>query len=244
MNSQIQNITKIIKQAGEIFKKGFADKNLIIEDKANSLDIVTQYDKKIEKFIVTELTKLYPEYNYIGEEGSKIEIKDIDNTFIIDPIDGTMNFSQKNDYCCISIAIYQNGKPHSAVIYRPMKDTLFTAEYNKGAYVNEKQVFKNDNKKNICRKGIHVGWELDPEFINYEAEKTIEYSKVHRESCAVLDICSVGTGDITEYIFSNISIWDVAACSIFAGELGVSVNNFNHSKLKFNSIMKLSGYAK
>ena len=112
-----------------------------ISEKSSHIDLVTESDKKIEDFLIGNLTTAYPDHKFIGEE-QQVEKKVFSNdpTWIIDPIDGTMNFVHSYPHCCISIALYVDKEAQIAFIYNPNLDQFFSARKGQGAYLNGKQI--------------------------------------------------------------------------------------------------------
>lgn len=114
-----------------------------IEIKTSAIDLVTETDQEVEKMLICDLSREYPAHKFIGEES--VSIGDRCNltsepTWIIDPIDGTMNFVHGFPHSCISIALFINAEPIIGVIYNPMLEQLFTARKGKGAYFNGKKI--------------------------------------------------------------------------------------------------------
>ena len=111
-------------------------------------DFVTNADIKTEKIIIDELTKSRKNYSILSEESGSKENKDIDNVWIIDPIDGTINFLHGVPHFAISIALKSNNEIVSGLIYDPIKDEMFYAEKNNGAFFNNQRI-KVSKKKDL-----------------------------------------------------------------------------------------------
>lgn len=115
----------------------------VVDTKSCDVDLVTETDQKIEKLLISGLSSEFPDHKFIGEEsvadGGNCTLTD-DPTWIIDPIDGTMNFVHGFPHSCISIGLFSNKEPHVAIIYNPMLEQLFTAQTGKGAFLNDKQI--------------------------------------------------------------------------------------------------------
>lgn len=113
------------------------------ETKSGEIDLVTETDQQIEKLLIDSLSKQFPDHKFIGEEsvaeGSQCSLTNCP-TWIIDPIDGTMNFVHSFPHSCISIALFVNQKPSIGIIYNPVLNQLFTARKGKGAFLNGERI--------------------------------------------------------------------------------------------------------
>src|SRR5271170_5582532 len=103
-------------------------------------DFVTNADKRTERILIDELTRVRPGYGFLAEESGAIEGADKTHRFIIDPIDGTTNFLHGIPHFAISVALEREGQIQSAVIYNPVTDELYSAERGHGAYLNDKRL--------------------------------------------------------------------------------------------------------
>jgi myo-inositol-1(or 4)-monophosphatase len=129
-----EKIKDIVIQAGEIFKEGYySDKAITLKGKK---DLVTEYDIKIENFLKERLSSFG--FNFIAEES--IYQENLNNTAIIDPIDGTTNFTHQVPHCAISLAIYKNNECSCAFVYNPILNELFYAKRGEGTYLNGKKI--------------------------------------------------------------------------------------------------------
>ena len=110
-------------------------------------DFVSNADLKAEKIIIEELKKARPYYSIISEEDGSEKNKDKNNTWIIDPIDGTTNFLHGIPHFAISIALKSNDEIVSGLIYDPIKDEMFYAEKDNGAFFNNQRIRVSKKKK-------------------------------------------------------------------------------------------------
>ena len=158
-------------------------------------------------------------YSFISEEVGKINNKDKDNIWIIDPIDGTTNFLHGIPHFAISIALKSKEKIVSGLIFDPIKDEMFFAEKNKGAYLNNHRM-RVSNKSSIedCLfSSNHEGVKF--------SNLNMRYS-----GCAALDLAYVASGRLDGYFHNKINIWDIAAGILMVEEAGGIVNDIS----KFN----------
>ncbi|MEJ2489073.1 MAG: inositol monophosphatase family protein, partial [Sulfurovaceae bacterium] len=135
MNTKLEKLQKIAKEAGAIIKSGYLAKKEITHK--GVVDLVTEYDLKCEAFIIEQLKEHFSDYTLIGEEswggGEKSE-----KAIYIDPIDGTTNFIHGIPHLAVSIGVYETGIGLMGVVYNPILDEMFYAQKNGGAYLNGK----------------------------------------------------------------------------------------------------------
>ena len=150
MNSISANLNIMIKaaeKASKILIRDFGElENLQVSSKG-PLDFVTNSDKKVEKIIIDELTKSRKKFSLISEEVGELKNSDKNNYWIIDPIDGTVNFLHGIPHFAISIALRSNNEIISGLIFDPIKNEMFYAEKNSGAYFNNQRIRVSKKKK-------------------------------------------------------------------------------------------------
>ena len=150
MNSISSNLNIMIKAAEKASKTIIRDfgelEKLQVLSKGPS-DFVTNSDKKVEKIIIEELTKYKKRFSLISEEIGEIKNSDLENFWIIDPIDGTTNFLHGVPHFAISIALKSKKEIISGLIFDPIKNEMFYAEKNSGAYLNNKRIRVSKKKK-------------------------------------------------------------------------------------------------
>ena len=187
-------------------------------------NFVSNADTKAEKIIIEELMKAKKNYSIISEEdGSKIN-SDTENVWIIDPIDGTSNFLHGIPHFAISIALKSNNEIISGLIYDPIKDEMFYAEKNSGAFFNNQRI--KVSKKNEIEDCL---------FATGGKEKVISDFITRKTGSAALDMAYVAAGRYDGYFQNNLNVWDVAAGIIIIKEAGGIVNEINlsnHSNIK------------
>ena len=143
MNSISSNMNIMIKaseKASKILIRDFGEVEKLQVSKKGPIDFVTNADIKAEKIIIEELQKARPSYSIISEENGIKKNKDEDNTWIIDPIDGTINFLHGIPHFAICIALQSEGKIVSGLIFDPIKDEMYYSEKNKGAFLNNQRL--------------------------------------------------------------------------------------------------------
>ena len=221
MNSISANLNIMIKaseKASKILIRDFGEvEKLQISVKGPS-DFVSNADTKAEKIIINELIKAKKNYSILSEEGGSKINSDSENVWIIDPIDGTTNFLHGVPHFAISIALKSNNEIVSGLIYDPIKDEMFYAEKDNGAFFNNQRI-KVSKKKDIESCLFGTGGEK------------IEADLVTRKSgSAALDMAYVAAGRYDGYFQNNLNLWDVAAGIIIVKEAGGIINEINLSE--------------
>ena len=228
MNSISANLNIMIKaaeKASKILIRDFGEIEKLQVSQKGPADFVTNSDLKAEKIIIEELKKAKPHYSIISEENGLEDNKDKNNTWIIDPIDGTVNFLHGIPHFAISIALKSNDEIISGIIFDPIKNEMFYAEKNNGSYFNNHRV--RVSKKNQINNCLFVTGGK----INHELD--LPYRK---SGCAALDMAYVASGRYDGYFQDNLNIWDIAAGIILIKEAG---GILNHIDLSHNKNIKI-----
>ena len=219
MNSISSNMNIMIKaseKASKILIRDFGEVEKLQVSKKGPIDFVTNADIKAEKIIIEELEKARPNYSIISEENGIKKNKDEDNTWIIDPIDGTVNFLHGIPHFAISIGLRSENEIISGLIFDPIKDELFYAEKNNGAFFNNQRI--RVSKKNDIEECLFVtGGKI-------KKELSIPYRK---SGCAALDMAYVAAGRYDGYFQSDLNIWDIAAGIVLIKEAGGMINDID-----------------
>ena len=212
MNTISANLNIMIKaaeKASKILIRDFGEIEKLQVSKKGPTDFVTNSDLKAEKIIIEELKKARPHYSIISEENGIENNKDKNNTWIIDPIDGTINFLHGIPHFAISIALKSNEEIISGIIFDPIKNEMFYAEKNNGSYFNNHRVrVSQKNEVNDCL--FVTGGKI------YN-EPDLPYRKT---GCAALDMAYVASGRYDGYFQQNLNLWDIAAGIILVKEAG------------------------
>ena len=191
-------------------------------------DFVSNADTKAEKIIIEELMKAKKNYSIISEENGSVINKDNENVWIIDPIDGTSNFLHGVPHFAISIALKSNDKIISGLIYDPIKDEMFHAEKESGAFFNNQRI-KVSKKRKIDACLFATGGK----------NIALDNLTIRKTGSAALDMAYVAAGRFDGFFQKNLNIWDVAAGIVLIKEAGGIVNNIDLSK-KENITVKAS----
>lgn len=191
--------------------------------------IVTEADVKSEENIKSILSKHFPSYSFLGEE-SGLQDKKSEYLWIVDPLDGTTNFSIKNPFFNVSIALSKNNKPILGVVYYPFQDELFYAERGSDAFLNDKKIHVSD--KDDITKSIHTFCHgNDPEQLEdisriFRLFK-LKNPKFRQFGSAALELCFVASGRVESYLMVGVNSWDVAAGVVIVEEAGGKVTDLS-----------------
>ena len=211
---------KAVEKASKAAIRDFGEVEKLQVSKKGPRDFVTKTDKHVEKILIEELSKTKKNYSFLSEEVGSIENKDKDNIWIIDPIDGTTNFLHGIPHFAICIALKSQTEIISGLIFDPIKDEMFYAEKNKGAYLNNQRL--RVSNKNLIDDCLFSSNHEGVKFSNLN----MRYS-----GCAALDLAYVASGRLDGFFHNKLNIWDVAAGSLLVEEAGGIVNDLN----KFNT---------
>jgi len=197
-------------------------------------DFVTSADKRTEKILIDELQKAHPEYGIVTEEIGIINKSNTKNRWIIDPIDGTMNFLNGVPQFAISIAYEEDGEIKCGAIFNPIMNEMFCAEKGNGAYLNNARI-RVSKKKKINNALLLTGGNKDESkikdkiFLEYiNVSKNV--SNVRKFGSAALDMAYVACGRFDGYWQRELNYWDIAAGIIILKEAGGFVDFFEDDK--------------
>ncbi len=224
MNSISSNLNIMIKaseKASKILIRDFGEIEKLQVSKKSPSDFVTNSDLKVEKILIEELEKARPNFSFISEEKGIKKNKDSNNTWIIDPIDGTINFLHGIPHFAISIALKSDNEIVSGLIYDPIKDEMFYAEKNNGAFLNNQRI-RVSNKNNLDDCLFAVGGKMmnEPDFTN------------RKSGSAALDLAYVAAGRYDGYFQKNLNLWDIAAGIVLVQEAGGIFKDLNLDNIK------------
>lgn len=224
----LSEMIEIVHQCGEIILSA-TDIERKIHQKEGKGNFVTDYDSRVQAALKEKLLKLLPEAVFYGEEDDA-DHADISHryAFIVDPIDGTANFTRGYRASCISVALAYKGYPVLGVVYNPYSEETFYAQKGKGAYLNGEPIHTSDR---TLEQGVLL---LGTAPYNTElAEKTFrvgyEYftraQDLRRSGSAAIDLCTVACGKAEIYFEMILSPWDYAAGALIVEEAGGFVSD-------------------
>lgn len=197
------------------------------------IDLVTEVDKTCEKMVVEYLRKYFPDYDVLAEEGSNTNTKS-DNKWIIDPLDGTTNFTHGYPLFCVCIALEHKGEVVAGVIYEPNHDELFTAEKGKGAFCNGRPIHVSgcgNLQEALLVTGFAYNIREGEKMNNFDhfRDFLMKTRAVRRDGVAGVDLCYVACGRYDGFWELYLKPWDIAAGSLILSEAGGKVTSFDGS---------------
>ena len=232
----INIMTKAAYKAGNILIKDFREVENLQVSKKGIGDFVTSADLSSEKTIIKILQKGYPKIEIMSEEtNSETNLKKHEKMWIIDPLDGTLNFLHGLPHFAISMAFMVNEEIISGIIYDPIKDELFWAEKGIGAFLNGKRIrvsARSQLKDSLVSTGIP--WKgMESSHKNYLKilENIMKSSSgIRRYGAAALDLAYVAAGRYDAFWEFNLKTWDIAAGALIVKEAGGYVGNINKNE--------------
>ncbi len=238
-NELLEEIKKIVSECGKIIVE--ADRSsLDIELKEGNNNIVTKYDKLVQNTLRNKLSNLLPESIFIGEENDENVndyIKD-KYVFIVDPIDGTTNFSRELKMSAISIALLKNNQPIIGVCYNPYVKEMYTAIKGCGAFLNDKRIQVSDKKlkDGILLSGCAPYYnELRKKSLDIQNKLALIASDYRRFGSAVIELCCIASGKAEVYFELKLMPWDYAAASLIIQEAGGKITTIDGEKIQYSN---------
>jgi len=218
-------------KAGRSLVRSFGEIEKLQVARKGPADFVTEADRRSEEIIYTELQKARPKYGFLMEERGAVLGEDISNTWIVDPLDGTLNFLHGIPHFCVSVALERDKKIFAGVIYEPISDQMFWAESGKGAFLNGQRIRVSSRRKltdSVFATGIpFIGREGHAEFLKELESVMAVTAGVRRFGSAALDLAYLAAGRYEGYWERNLNSWDIAAGLAIVREAGGFVSDFN-----------------
>ncbi len=201
-----------------------------ISTKSSPIDLVTEVDIKSQEMIVGSIQRDFPDDKILAEEGvfTKTDIGD-GWSWIVDPLDGTTNYSHGFPIFCVSIGIYYQMRPKLGIIYAPFFDELFVAKKDCGAFLNDKKISVSDHS-NLITSMLATGFPYDKatskhDNIDYFSRIIKQTHAIRRLGSAALDLAFVACGRLDGYWELKLKPWDVAAGFLILTEAGGKITN-------------------
>ncbi|QOR68411.1 inositol monophosphatase family protein [Cytobacillus suaedae] len=236
LNEMYRNAMEWTREAGKRIRESFQTK-LTIHTKSNADDLVTNIDRETEQFFIQHIKAAYPSHKIMGEEGFGDKIESLQGpVWIIDPIDGTMNFIHQQRNFAISVALYEDGIGKFGMVYDVVHDELYHAISGGGAFLNDEQIpMLSSVELNKAILGINATWVTDNKRIDSAILAPLVKSVRGTRSygAATLEFVYVVTGRLDAYISMRLSPWDFAAGAILIEEVGGIVTTLNGNPLNF-----------
>jgi len=234
--SYIQVARKAAKGAGQILLKYYG--NTTVSHKPD-LSLITEADIASDNFIRKELTLHFPDHSIISEESGELIQNSISSyTWVIDPLDGTTNFSVMHPFFAVSIGLLKNQEPVLGVVCFPNQNELYYAQKGKGAFLNNNKLICSSSKQ-LEDVLIAVGNGSDlasrEKIVNLYSRLKIKNMIIRHTGAAALELCYVATGRFGAFFMAGLKPWDVIAGSLIVKEAGGIVTDFYGNPYRWNS---------
>lgn len=214
---------KVVKEVGNFL----LEQDSILIDSSEGKDIKLELDRKCEEILFKKIVKKFS-YAVLSEElGLQGTIKKNNPYWIIDPIDGSLNFSKKAPFSCISVALWKDKKPIFGIIYDFNRDELFSAYVGYKAFLNDieiKNVHNFEKSKSVLATGFPTYMSHDSDTLKNFIDQVQTFKKIRMIGSAALSLAYVSCGRFDAYFEENIKIWDVAA--------GIAINTVVNNKIE------------
>jgi myo-inositol-1(or 4)-monophosphatase len=233
------------KEAGQ-YVLGRLGKIREISYKSGITDLVTDVDRASENIIVGKIRGSFPDHSVLAEEGGESGASHGSYTWVIDPLDGTVNYAHGFPFFCVSIGVIAEGVGQIGVVYDPVAGEMFSAARSEGAFLNDKKISVSgisDVKSALVGTGF--AYSVDKRIENLAFfERVIERAQaVRRPGAAALDLCYVASGRLDGFWEMNLSPWDTAAGHLIVAEAGgkVSMMDLREYDIFKKSILATNG---
>ena len=214
----LPEIVNIVREAAHIM----TEKAFTVREKHGLVDLVTSSDVAVQSFLCKRLAELLPGSGFLCEED---DVKSLDSRYvwIIDPIDGTMNFARHIPECAICVALEVDGQMDTGVVYNPFRDELFTAEKGRGAFLNGAPIHVSDRPLEdaifecaLC----NYRKEFEPQCSAVIAEMFHKVNDIRRFGSCALEMCYIAMGRFELHFEMRVQPWDIAAAGLILREAG------------------------
>lgn len=232
MRDYTQAAIEIAKEAGQLQIEKLNSRRTI--EYKGKFNIVTEVDKACEQLICDFLKEKFPSHDILAEEGTDVK-KASEWLWIIDPLDGTVNYAHGYPLFAVSIALLHKGEPVVGVVYEPNRDELFVAEKGGGALLNEKPI-RVSKTKDVYSSLIATGFaynvaDVDQNNLNHFHHFIKKCHALRRDGVASTDLCYVACGRYDGFWELYLKPWDIAAANLIVKEAGGEVSSFTGGRL-------------
>jgi myo-inositol-1(or 4)-monophosphatase len=225
-------LLKATEASGKILQQYF-NGPFEVSSKSSVNDLVTEVDKRSETAIINIIRETYPDHFILSEEVGEIKT-DSTVKWIIDPIDGTVNYANGIPLCCISIGVEQDGEMILGAVYNPFMNELFVAEKGKGATLNDKPIHVSTKaavEKSCLVTGFAYQWQDMPNNPLQVLERLLKIGiPLRRLGSAAIDLCWVACGRFDGFYEHHLQAWDSAAGFLIVEEAGGKVTDFSGNR--------------
>lgn len=219
-------LTELVPQAGEILSRYFTDRNFSSRKK-EGVNFTTQADEEVDAFLRENIMQRYPQTNFLTEETAPSDyssLKNTENLWVIDPLDGTINFSRNHTHFAISVALVDKGKPQLGLVYIPMTEDLYWVQVDqKDAYLNGEPIAVSSTD-DLGESVVACDWAWDLEkrlgVVKWLGNVSAHVRQIKSMGSAAADLATLACGKIDAYMHSGLKPWDVAASALLIEKAG------------------------
>lgn len=220
----LTDLERMARQAGSILSEGY-ETDLQVDYKGE-IDLVTEFDRRSEKYLLGEISRNFPTHSVMAEETGGIN-GDNEHLWVVDPLDGTVNFAHGIPIFSVAIAYAQHGELLLAAVYDPCRDEMFLAERGRGAWLNGRPL-RASQQTDLGRSLLVTGFPYDirttdSNNLDFYAKFALNSQGVRRLGSAALDLCYIGAGRFDGYWELSLKPWDLCAGALVAMEAGAKV---------------------
>jgi len=229
----MEKVKELALAVGKMQRTNLGKKDLAMNTKSTAIDLVTEIDQKSEKIIIEFIKKNYPSHSILAEE-SGLAASETEYLWVVDPLDGTTNFSQGLPIFAVSIALQYKKETVLGVVYVPVVDQLFTAIKGQGAFLNGKRLqvsSKTDLTKSVLATGFPYDIRENPiNNLAYFNRLLLSARAIRRMGAAAYDLACVAAGFFDGFWELKLSLWDVAAAVLMVEEAGGKIVYFRQDR--------------
>ena len=216
--------------AGKLIQENWR-KSKQVSTKSNAIDLVTTVDHASEELIVDILHKRFPAHSIVAEEKTALAMGQEQYRWIIDPLDGTTNFVHSYPQCSVSIALEREGKVVLGLVYDPLRNEIFHALEQHGAFLNGKRI-RTSEVAVLDNALLGTGFPYDRKekadfYLGFFRSFMLSCQGIRRAGSAALDLCYVASGRLDGFWEFKLRAWDTAAGSLIVREAGGTVTDFS-----------------
>jgi myo-inositol-1(or 4)-monophosphatase len=220
----LTDLERLARLAGQILHDGYEKDHQV--DYKGIIDLVTEVDHQSEAFIIGEIQRQFPGHAILAEESGSLDGFG-EHLWLVDPLDGTVNYAHGVPFFCVSIAYAHKGQVTLGAVYDPMRDEMFSAERGQGARMNGRLLNVSQTGE-LVRSLLVTGfpydtWTAERNNFDYFAKLGKLTQGVRRLGSAALDLCYVAAGRLDGFWELSLKPWDVAAGGLVAEEAGAKV---------------------
>lgn len=220
-------------EVGKIHLSYFRGNNLEVHTKSNVYDVVTRADKESEAYLIHEIGKVFPDHAVLGEESGE-HTGTSDYRWVLDPLDGTNNYSQGLPVFTVSIGLQYQEETVLGVVYAPYFDELYTATKGQGAFLNGKEIrvsAKNDLEHSVLGTGFPYDKDVNPDNNSANLAAILPHIRgIRRMGSAAYDLCCTAAGWLDGYWELSLQPWDMCAGALIVEEAGGKVEPFRDNR--------------